>query len=429
MKIGICFEGRNLNGIDYSNPENGNPGVGGTTYLQLLLSYYLSKDYSDLNINLYTVNKQKLPNNIKQVVMKNDLEIIKQAEKDSVDLFIFIAARKNKDFYECLNNSKLSCIAWVHNYINYEEANRLHTCKAIKRIVFVGQQLYDSYIDDKIIKKSTYIYNMVPSVNHLIMPPIEERNGVAYIGAIIPAKGFHILAKQWKKIIKEVPTAKLYVIGSGNLYNNNVKMGKFGIAERKYEKKFIKYLLDKNGNILESVVFCGKMGNEKKDILKKVSVGVANPSGISETFCMSAVEMEQLGIPVVTYKGYGLLDTVIHNKTGLLTRSGNRLAKSVIMLLKDKQLNKVYGCNGIEYTRNMFAPEVIVPKWVELFKEIKEEQDALNLFSRSYYFDDLKWIKFCNYKFKKYINLNNLPSISACKSFSKELVKKILMKY
>lgn len=68
----------------------------------------------------------------------------------------------------------------------------------MKRVVFVGKEEYDSYIDDDIISKSTYIYNMVPIkekvCNRIIDVPI-----VTYVGSLVPAKGFHRLAQIWLK--------------------------------------------------------------------------------------------------------------------------------------------------------------------------------------------------------------------------------------
>lgn len=45
---------------------------------------------------------------------------------------------------------------------------------------------------------------------------------VVYSGALIKQKGFHILAKAWKNILKAVPDAELYVLGGG-LYGMTYK--------------------------------------------------------------------------------------------------------------------------------------------------------------------------------------------------------------
>ena len=56
---------------------------------------------------------------------------------------------------------------------------------------------------------------------------------------------------------------------------------------------------------MKSVHFCGNMGIEKLEIYNRTTVGVVNPSARTETFGLSAVEMEACGIPVVTKSGNG----------------------------------------------------------------------------------------------------------------------------
>ena len=46
----------------------------------------------------------------------------------------------------------------------------------------------------------------------------------------------------WPDVVKQVPDAQLYVIGSGKVYDENAKLGKYNIAEESYEKKFMSYL-------------------------------------------------------------------------------------------------------------------------------------------------------------------------------------------
>jgi hypothetical protein len=63
-----------------------------------------------------------------------------------------------------------------------------------------------------------------------------------------------------------------------------------GIAEASFEEIFMPDLLDENGSLLPSVNFHGISGAEKREILASAAVGVVNPSGQTETFCISGVE-------------------------------------------------------------------------------------------------------------------------------------------
>ncbi|MCB6981976.1 glycosyltransferase, partial [Bacteroides uniformis] len=67
----------------------------------------------------------------------------------------------------------------------------------------------------------------------------EKRNlNVAYVGSLVPAKGFDLLASAWPAVLAKVPDAQLFVVGSGKLYNRNSVLGKWNIADEKFENKF-----------------------------------------------------------------------------------------------------------------------------------------------------------------------------------------------
>lgn len=427
INIGIYLELKNTENIDFTSIKEGNPGVGGTAYVQVLMATYLNDLYSNYRITIYVENEQIFPNGILQRRVKDDVDAIEKAYVDNVDLFIFVAKYHDENFYKLIDKYKVKSISWVHNYINYKILNELYYTEYIQRVIFVGQQHYDAYIDDKIMEKSSYIYNIVPTNPNFIRENITNKKIVTYIGALHKSKGFDVLAKQWKNILIQVPDAKLYVIGSGNLYDRSTKLGKYGIAESSYEQKFVKYILDSNGNILDSIIFCGTLGKEKEEIFKKTSVGVPNPSGKTETFCLSAVELEACGIPVVTYNGYGLLDTVKNNRSGFLSRSGRCLTKGIVKLLKNESLNSEMGNKGIVFSKSNFAPEILMPYWDKLFFEVLNDVGAENLFSYKNFRDDWKWLKYFNYKFKQVFNTNKPPSIAFMVSYVKETIKALLL--
>ena len=88
-----------------------------------------------------------------------------------------------------------------------------------------------TFCDHRAFKKGTYIYNLCNYNLPAPKPFSARKNHVVYIGSIVPLKGLHLLTKAWSSVLKEVPDAQLYIIGSGNLYNQNEKLGKYGIAE------------------------------------------------------------------------------------------------------------------------------------------------------------------------------------------------------
>lgn len=421
MKVCILYGGNGE--IKYLNDvADGNPGVGGSEYLLLQLHYYLNMYGQTIS---YLLSTDRTLEGERVLHIANDIEAIKKAEDLQASILVFIPKNRKKVFYNCLDKSDLKGIAWVHNFITYHVQRDLEQSKSVRRVVFVGRQHYEYYIDSCLIEKSTYIYNLVTEKEYTFIDAREKENIVTYVGALIPTKGFHRLAKVWKRIVKAVPTAQLIVIGSGNLYNGQKQGLKDGIAFTKYEQRCMNYFMNAKHEMMPSVQFMGKMGKEKDRIIEKTKVGVTNPTGKSETFCLSAVEFKKQGVPVVSYKGYGLLDTVRNRKDGILVKSKWKLAKSIVFLLKDNEKNNTLGLNGMKTGSEEFNAKKIIQKWDSIFMNIEDEVSAQ--LPTKYISYDFKWLRLINYYLKKVFH-GNWESVAYMESFCKEFLKKLIKK-
>lgn len=280
----------------------------------------------------------------------------------------------------------------------------------------MSREQLNMYRDHKAFLKSSYIYNGMPvEYMKILMPELpalsERPHEVTYIGSIVDYKGFHLLAKAWPEVLKKVPDAKLNVIGSGKLYDRNAKLGKYGIAEESYECQFMPYLTDSNGKILPSVKFWGVLGIEKNDVLKQTKVGIPNPSGISETFCITALEMQAMGCLVTTIDFGGFRNTV-YRKAGLLYKNPKDLARCISDLLKakDNDINGFYDFMG-----KQFAFEKIAKDWINLLLSLKKENETLSYDNREH--DFLMSLREWNRKVKAWLPFGYcLPTIDFYRS-------------
>lgn len=392
MRVGFLFNDLGFRSMDFSCTDEGNPGIGGSEYLFLLLMKYLMSMYC-AEVVVYHYQNNRFPEGTVSKLIRRPSECIPYAQEE-VD-FLVCNVNLGEAWYLRLKNSTVKVVIWAHCYVDTGELQKIASYSQIRQIVFVGRQQYDTYIDHPVISKARYIYNMVPEPKEAYRDcrlfPV-----VTYVGSIVRGKGFHILAREWKKIVKRVPDAKLYVIGTGKLYDRDQNLGKYGIAESSYEKMFIKYLLDEHGELLRSVIFCGVLGDEKKKIYQKTSVGVVNPSAKTETFCLSAVEMSAYGIPIVTKGKYGLLDTVKHRKTGLLAQSPAGIRRAIVRLLKDEPLNEKLGAQGQKFAQANFRPEKIMPEWYRMFQELATGADVHYSPPFGDWENDWKWLRVCN---------------------------------
>ena len=185
------------------------------------------------------------------------------------------------------------------------------------------------------------------------------------------------------------------MIGSAKVYDERSLVGSYGIAEPSYEKLFIPHLTDEQGNILPSVTFHGALGAEKNRIYEITKVGVMNPSSRTETFGLSAVEMSLFGIPVCAGGKNGLLDTVVPGQTGLVSNSSAKLAKNIVTLLKNDQMNLEMGKNGSAYAQR-FAPEKIIQDWKRVIEAVCHDAEPVYHKPENHYCNNLKWLRMLN---------------------------------
>lgn len=419
IKIGIELPDENICGIDLSRPELGNPGVGGSEYLFALLASELSSRGMDVTVYHYSENT--LPAKANHRIVKDSILMIQRAEHDGVDILVHQVG-KSKEWYHSLESTRLKSVAWAHVYLEYYELKLLRFCSNVKRVVFVGKEEYDAYIDDDIIKKSTYIFNMLPTGKCAKKREVDYPV-VTYVGSLVPAKGFHKLAEIWPEIIKQVPNAELNIIGNGKVYNRNAELGKFGIAQEDYENAFMKHLLDKGGNILSSVHFLGIVGTEKEDIFRKTAVGIVNPTALTETFCMSAAEMEYVYVPIVSKRKWGLLDTVINKRTGFLFKKKSEFVKDVVLLLSDSRLNEEMGRNAHQYVKESFSTDKVIPQWVELINSVDKELPVEYFSVQGNWGNDFKWVRQALRILRFKVGLKKIPSFYDIKNWLKRILK------
>ncbi|MBQ6971978.1 MAG: glycosyltransferase family 4 protein [Synergistaceae bacterium] len=374
MRIAIFFNDRNhrkeafFSGMDFRNPQLGNPGIGGTDYEFILLVYALAK-FSDCEVNLYCHEESNIyPGGVNVHILDSSSDLVAQVAADGNDILISKIGAVSDSAYSKANDSGLNIIVWAHNFMTGMFARKLAENPAVKRVVMVSHEHYDYYLDHPVIAKSTFIHNMYDG-RHFPLREYPSSPAVTYTGGLYEAKGFHVLAAMWKDILREVPDATLYVIGSGRLYDKGAKLGAYGLADAKYEAMFMRHLTE-GGEILPSVKFLGNMGAEKSEIYAKTTVGVMNPSGQTETFGMSALDAEACGVPVVSRAYGGLFETVRHGGTGYLGRNPEEIRRYIIMLLKDRELNVRLGRQAKEFAEKSFLPEVIVKKWLALFDDV-----------------------------------------------------------
>ena len=396
MKVAFFLENKFYNDIDFSKPQNGNPGIRGTQYMVWMVAYLLS--FRNIEVHLFAPNTDTLPKELVVHKCETELEAVRYTKKLNIDIIVLRGMVKNKNAYDELLKLGQKCIVWSHNFENYELANIIAENSMIKANVCVGRQQYERLVDHKVFKKSTYIYNSIDYQTYIPQKK-QKQNIVMYLGALEKGKGFYKLAKVWKKIVHKVPDAQLYVLGKGNM-GSNTKLGKYGLAGDTDEKKFMRYLTDKNGNVFDNVHFMGSVGgDEKMKLMNMAKVGVI--TGRVETFCIVAVEFEALGIPVISRNRSGLLDTTKNKLTGINIGCDRQLRNAVIELLKNNSKSYTYGKNGIDFVHQKFNFDDIIDSWIRLLNDVINDISVTVQKPQGEFLNDYKWLRILNSNLQK----------------------------
>ena len=191
---------------------------------------------------------------------------------------------------------------------------------------------------------------------------------IVFLGRLKRHKNPDHALRAFALIKKELPHARMWVIGDGNMLEE-------------LKKKRIK-----------DVVFYGHIKDEVKyDLLRKAHLLLV-PS-VREGWGLVVTEANAMGTPAIAYDSPGLRDSVVDQKTGILVKdkSPQNLANAALTLLKNPDLLKIFSDNALTFSRQFSwdntAAEFdkiirrLVPhdenelgKAVEVFKKLDEDK-------------------------------------------------------
>ena len=189
------------------------------------------------------------------------------------------------------------------------------------------------------------VFIVPPGLNVTPVSNVKEKEAcptVAFVGRLKKAKLPHHALQAFSIIKRELPDAKMWIIGDGYLRK---KLESF---ERK------------------NVTFYGYISNEKKyELLGRAHLIVV--PAVREGWGLIVTEANAMGTPAIGYDVPGLRDSIRHGETGITIkeRSPAALAQQAISLLRDSERLYKYSRSALE-----FSKQFSWDKSVNLFEEV-----------------------------------------------------------
>jgi glycosyltransferase involved in cell wall biosynthesis len=182
--------------------------------------------------------------------------------------------------------------------------------------------------------------SLVPcAVNHAtyrLLPEMSRNEPIiGFVGRIKKYKSVDHLLYAFAIVLKEMPEAKLFVIGEGD--------GRPAFQQ-------LSYVL----NINHATTFTGFLPLEEKVRLLNQMQLVVNTSA-KEGWGLTVTEGNACGAPAVASDVPGLRDAVIDGETGLLYEYGNveQLAEKILLLLRDQNLRSRLSSAAVKYAQSL----------------------------------------------------------------------------
>ncbi len=242
---------------------------------------------------------------------------------------IFVNHVETRDYERDMEFAEYSTNLLANSYFSHENILRQY-----------GKNAYVSYIgvDNK---------KFVP-LN------LKRDNYVLSVGTCIPPKGYDFIIRSISKIPKDI-RPELVIVGN---------------SSDELWVEYLKNLAQENGVDMDILTMISD--DELINLYNKAKMVVYAP--YLEPFGYIPLEAMACGTPVVGIKEGGVRETVLHNKTGLLTQRDEKdFADAVIRLLKDDELWNRMSATGIKYIESAWTLEKAGERLLKHIYRILEE--------------------------------------------------------
>lgn len=204
--------------------------------------------------------------------------------------------------------------------------------------------------------KSILLRNYTELAGHPAPPLNTGSNRLLFVGRLYEGKGVHVLLQSFKKIVQELPAAKLDIVGadeSGKRQYFNMAQG-LGIGGQ--------------------VEFHGQVGHEKIATFYRQAFLVVLPAVWIENNPIVLLEAMAAGRPIVASRIGGIPEIVKDAENGLLCNPGEvvDLYKKIVKLLDNRAMAKIMGEKGRKIAVQNFTPAKHFTDYMQIVRGLEK---------------------------------------------------------
>ena len=210
--------------------------------------------------------------------------------------------------------------------------------------------------------------------------PADRPPTVLFYGRISPEKGQHLVLQAFRRVIAEIPSARLVIIGQNALAGREFvdplaadplfrDLDQFWGKPAAYQE-YLESLIGDDWRA--NVQLMGAVPNQTMiNHLHSADVLVF-PSLWHEPFGLPVIEAMSAGLPVVASRGGAFPETIADGETGLLVERGDvdELADALTKLLRDAELRQAMGRAGARRARELFSWDSRIDEWVAAYQTL-----------------------------------------------------------
>ena len=353
-----------------------NPGVGGTTYTSARLAIEMQKEANKNNLDFQITLFTNRPTNNKFFNM--DVISEKEAIDNQWEIVLLTGDVIDRIYLNKIKLQSQRTLIWSRHPFDKKMVKIARNLKY--EFISVGKNQYLSnylligthnHIEDLFCSKRIRIA-AYKNENFLNLKSKSKKGflRIGYMGALVPSKGFHLIAAKWSEILSSLNNKGvkpiLEVIGGSDLYDFQ-KGHEYIPCSKEYGNKIFPYI---KNEINKTVFFHGTLDSNRYQIMKECDIAIFNPRGHGEAFPASILEWMSLSIPVISCLDYGCADVMTYNKSLTIKNekelSNKLLEFSMLNEYEIMQLKKLSFSISNYFSSNQ---ESIINQWILLFSQ------------------------------------------------------------